>query len=69
MVSYNYQMHVDISGKVGRFVDEITAASFEQTKGITQISTAVAVMDRVVQQTAASTEESARTAEELNAQA
>jgi len=74
---------VDISGKVGEalreivakvrqvdeLVAEVTSASREQTQGITQINTAVAQMDKVTQSNAASAEESASAAEELNAQA
>ena len=74
---------VEISGKVAqtlsdiqariRQVDELAAevagASREQTQGITQINTAVGQMDKVTQNNAASAEECAGTAEELNAQA
>jgi len=74
---------VDISGKVAltlneivtkvRQVDELVAevagASREQTQGITQINIAVGQMDKVTQSNAASAEESAAAAQELNAQA
>ncbi len=74
---------VEISGKVARTlteivgktreVDELVAqvarASVEQSQGIAQINTAVADMDKVTQSNAASAEESASAAEELNAQA
>ena len=74
---------VDLSGKVAatlndivvkaRQVDELAAevasASREQTQGITQISSAVGQMDKVTQNNAASAEESAAAAQELNAQA
>jgi len=55
--------------KVGELVGEIAAASNEQAQGISQISKAVAEMDKVVQQNAANAEESASASEELNAQA
>jgi len=74
---------VELSGKVSRALNEIVAkvrevdelasevanASREQTQGITQINTAVGQMDKVTQANAASAEESAAAAEELNAQA
>lgn len=55
--------------KVGDLVGEIAAASHEQAQGVSQISKAIAEMDKVVQQNAANAEESASAAEELNAQA
>jgi methyl-accepting chemotaxis protein len=61
--------NVEIAIKIGQLVDEIAAASHEQSQGISQIGKAVAEMDKVVQSTAASAEESASAAEELNAQA
>ncbi|MBW8888819.1 MAG: hypothetical protein JF616_13775 [Fibrobacteres bacterium] len=74
---------VAVSGEVGRFlgqiaekvqklsglVGEVSTASEEQTKGITQISIAVTEMDKVTQGNAASAEESASASEELFAQA
>jgi methyl-accepting chemotaxis protein len=57
------------SSKVGELVGEIAAASQEQAQGIDQINKAVAEMDKVTQQTAASAEESASASEEMNAQA
>ena len=74
---------VDISGKVGSTLNEIVAkargmdelaaevanASNEQTQGILQINVAVGEMDKVTQSNAASAEECAAAAEELNAQA
>ncbi len=55
--------------KVTQLIGEIAAASNEQAQGISQISKAVAEMDKVVQQNAANAEESASASEELNAQA
>ena len=74
---------VDISSKVAltlneivtkvRQVDELAAevagASREQTQGISQINAAVGQMDKVTQGNAASAEESAAAAQELNSQA
>lgn len=55
--------------QVDELASEVSNASREQTQGITQINTAVGEMDKVTQSTAASAEESASAAEELNAQA
>ncbi len=77
------QHGVQISGKVGRGlqeivekarqVDELVAgiatACREQNQGIEQINAAMSQMDKVTQTTAASAEESASAAEELSAQA
>ena len=49
-------------------VTEISVASREQSSGIEQINKAIAEMDLVVQQIAASSEESASAAEELHCQ-
>ncbi|MBF0203914.1 MAG: methyl-accepting chemotaxis protein, partial [Desulfamplus sp.] len=57
------------SEKVGQLVAEIAAASKEQTTGIEQINIAVSEMDKVIQQNAASAEQSASASEEMNAQA
>ncbi|MBW2662713.1 MAG: hypothetical protein JRD93_12155 [Deltaproteobacteria bacterium] len=56
------------SSKVGELIAEIAAASNEQAQGIEQTNTAVAEMDKVVQQNAANAEESASASEELSAQ-
>jgi len=74
---------VAVSGEVGRFlvqiadkvqklsglVGEVSVASEEQTKGLSQITNAVTEMDKVTQGNAASAEESASASEELFAQA
>jgi methyl-accepting chemotaxis protein len=79
----NTAQGVEISHKVAaalneivtkaRQVDELAAevanASREQTQGIAQINTAVGQMDKVTQSNAASAEESAAAAEELNGEA
>lgn len=58
-----------IARKVTELVSEIAAASGEQSQGIAQINKAVSEMDQVVQQNAASSEESASAAEKMNYQA
>ena len=55
--------------KVDELVAEIAIASREQSQGIEQLNAAVGQMDNVTQANAANAEESASTAEELNAQA
>ena len=55
--------------KVNDLVGEIAAASTQQAQGIEQVNIAVAEMDKVTQQNAAHSEESASAAEELSAQA
>jgi len=62
----------EIAGKirdVDTLVNEVVAASKEQNIGTHQVSTAVAQMDKVTQDTAASAEECASAAEELSSQA
>jgi len=55
--------------KAADLIQEISAASGEQSNGADQISKGILQMDSVVQQNAASSEELASTAEELAAQA
>lgn len=57
------------AGKLGDLVGEIAAASREQAQGIGQVNTAVLEMDKVVQQNAANSEESASGAEQMTVQA
>ncbi|HIJ90199.1 MAG TPA: hypothetical protein HPP95_05010 [Deltaproteobacteria bacterium] len=59
----------EVAAKVGSLVDEIAVASGEQTKGLDQVNSAISEIDRVTQQTAASSEEAASASEELSAQA
>ncbi len=55
--------------KTSDLVEEIAAASAEQTTGVNQINSAVTQMSQVTQQNAASSEELAATAEQMSAQA
>jgi methyl-accepting chemotaxis protein len=64
-----FKKNVEISEKIGKLVEEIAAASQEQSQGISQVSKAVAEMDSVTQKNAANAEESAAAAEEMNSQA
>ena len=68
-VQESFRENVAIARKIGGIVDEIAAASAEQSQGLAQISKAVAEIDKVVQATAASAEESASAAQQLNGQA
>jgi methyl-accepting chemotaxis protein len=54
---------------VADIVDEIAAASSEQSRGIEQINQAVTQMDKVTQQNATLVEQSAAAARTLNQQA
>lgn len=56
-------------GKTSELVHEITAASDEQNGGLGQIGAAMQRLNSLTQQNAASSEELAATAEEMNAQA
>ena len=55
--------------KTSDLVQEISAASSEQTSGVGQINAAVTQMSQTTQQNAASSEELAATSEEMNGQA
>jgi methyl-accepting chemotaxis protein len=55
--------------QVDELVAEVSSASHEQIRGITQINSAVTQMDQVTQGNSTSAEESAAAAQELNAQA
>jgi methyl-accepting chemotaxis protein len=54
--------------RTSNLVQEIAAASAEQSSGIGQVNAAVAQMNQITQQNAASSEELAATAEEMSAQ-
>ncbi|CBL44331.1 Methyl-accepting chemotaxis protein [gamma proteobacterium HdN1] len=55
--------------KTADLVQEISAASSEQTSGLTQISSAVAQLSQTTQMTASASEQLSSTAEEMSAQA
>ncbi len=55
--------------KTSDLVQEITAASEEQTSGVAQINTAMSQMNQITQQNASASEELAATAEEMSGQA
>jgi methyl-accepting chemotaxis protein len=55
--------------KVKTLVDEVNLGSQEQSRGIQQISNAIAQMDRVTQANAASAEQSASASQQMSAQA
>lgn len=57
------------TAKVADLVNEISAASSEQAQGIEHINIAVTEMDKVVQQNAATAEESASASQEMTSQA
>ncbi|MDH5543017.1 MAG: methyl-accepting chemotaxis protein [Nitrospinota bacterium] len=57
------------SKKVGDLVSEISAASGEQSQGVSQVTQAVHQLDEVTQKNAAVAEQSASASEELSAQA
>ncbi len=59
----------DYSAKVGNLLSDVAAASKEQAQGISQITTAMAQMDKVTQGNAAAAEESASAAADMNRQA
>ena len=55
--------------KTSDLVQEITAASEEQSSGVGQINTAMTQLNQITQQNASSSEELAATAEEMSSQA
>ena len=59
---------IDSNTKVNNLITEIAAASKEQSDGIRQINDAVVTMDRVTQENAANSEQSASSAQHLNEQ-
>jgi X-X-X-Leu-X-X-Gly heptad repeat protein len=60
---------VESSGKVAGLVGEITAASQEQSRGISEINGAVSQMDKVTQRVTANAEELSSASEEMSSQA
>jgi methyl-accepting chemotaxis protein len=60
---------VPATRKTADLVQEITAASQEQTVGVDQVNTAVVQLSQITQQNASASEELAATAEEMSGQA
>jgi len=60
---------MNFSIKIGDLINEISAASNEQARGVEQINEASALMDKLTQQNAANSEELASASEEMNSQA
>jgi len=63
---------IEVVGSIKRVTDimgEISAASVEQSSGVSQVGEAVAQMDQATQQNAALVEESAAAAESMKIQA
>jgi methyl-accepting chemotaxis protein len=67
-VNQNFEAIVESATIMGEKIDAITFASREVASGIAQIAAAVSDLDKVVQQNAASAEESASASEEMSAQ-
>ncbi|MDL1970301.1 MAG: methyl-accepting chemotaxis protein [Candidatus Desulfofervidaceae bacterium] len=67
-VDVDFSKVEEFAGKVASLVAEISAASQEQTQGISQVNTALSQMDKVTQQTAANAEELASASEEMKGQ-
>ena len=63
------QENQEVGKKIATLVTSVHTANKEQAQGVAQINTAVAQMEKLTQANAASAEESASAAEELNAQA
>jgi methyl-accepting chemotaxis protein len=57
------------SGKIALIVSEITFAAEEQARGVSQVNSAIADMDRITQANASASEELAASSEELSSQA
>ncbi len=62
-----FKENMAISSKVDELIKEISAASSEQALGIEQINKATAEMDRVIQQSAAESHETASASKEMKA--
>ena len=67
-VADSFRSITDSASQVNALVDEVRSASTEQARGVKQITAALAQMQQVTQQTAASAEEGAAAGEELSSQ-
>ncbi|MGE0086636.1 MAG: methyl-accepting chemotaxis protein [Desulfococcaceae bacterium] len=68
MVAEIMEKNIQIVQQVKILIDNICAASEDQARGIEQVNTAVAELDKVVQENAASAQIAATSSEEMNAQ-
>lgn len=68
-VVQHFKSILEKTRKVDHLIAEIAAASEEQKQGISQVNSTIGAMDKITQGTAASAEESAAAAQELNSQA
>ena len=69
MTSQSFQDILERINKTSNLIGEISISAKEQSEGMNQIATAMGEIDQVTQQNAATSEEAAASAEELNAQA
>ncbi|MEZ4525948.1 MAG: methyl-accepting chemotaxis protein [Desulfobacterales bacterium] len=65
----SFQEVIQLIAKSGEFATEIASASQEQAKGIEQISTAMAEMEKIIERNAATAEESDSASRQMNAHA
>ena len=66
MTDFDFSQVASITGKMGELVGDITAASEEQAQGIASITTAMAEIDKVVQQNSTNAEESSYAARQMS---
>ncbi len=64
-----FESNAELSLEVGAIINQIAAASHEQTQGLDQINRAAAEMEKVTQQVAANAEESAANSADMSSQA
>jgi len=69
MTSQAFKDILERINKTSNLIGEISISAKEQSEGMNQIATAMGEIDNVTQQNAATSEEAAAAAEELNAQA
>ncbi|MEA3374367.1 MAG: methyl-accepting chemotaxis protein [Campylobacterota bacterium] len=69
LTSQSFQDILERINKTSNLIGEISISAKEQSEGMNQIATAMGEIDQVTQQNAATSEEAAAAAEELNAQA
>ncbi|MEM9159256.1 MAG: chemotaxis protein, partial [Verrucomicrobiota bacterium] len=67
-LSERFQTILNETHDASQLINEVSTSSQEQRQGIEQINTAVSRMDQVTQENAASSEETASAASELNSQ-